>query len=351
MDKNILIAPLNWGLGHATRCIPIINALERNGFTPIIASDGVALALLKKEFPHLLALELPSYNIEYPKKASDFLWKMIKNTPTALMAMRHEKKLTEKWISEHQLCGIISDNRLGVHSKKIPSVFITHQLTVLSGNITWLSSKMHEYYIRKFDECWIPDTKESPNLSGELGHLKNTTLKLKYIGVLSRLRKLDLPIVYNLMIILSGPEPQRTMLEEKLISELPDYKGSVVFIKGKIESEQSVTIKDNITFYNFMQTDQLEKTFNESEMVLCRSGYTTIMDLAKLEKKAFFIPTPGQFEQEYLAEKYHKEGILPMATQEQFKMESVYSVDLYTGLPKIKSDVNWEELFALFERE
>ena len=351
MDKNILIAPLNWGLGHATRCIPIINALERNGFTPIIASDGVALALLKKEFPHLLALELPSYNIEYPKKASDFLWKMIKNTPTALMAMRHEKKLTEKWISEHQLCGIISDNRLGVHSKKIPSVFITHQLTVLSGNITWLSSKMHEYYIRKFDECWIPDTKESLNLSGKLGHLKNTTLKLKYIGVLSRLRKLDLPIVYNLMIILSGPEPQRTMLEEKLISELPDYKGSVVFIKGKIESEQSVTIKDNITFYNFMQTDQLEKTFNESEMVLCRSGYTTIMDLAKLEKKAFFIPTPGQFEQEYLAEKYHKEGILPMATQEQFKMESVYSVDLYTGLPKIKSDINWEELFALFERE
>ena len=351
MDKNILIAPLNWGLGHATRCIPIIKALEENGYTPIIASDGIALALLKKEFPHLLALELPSYNIEYPKKASEFLWKMIKNTPRALISMQQEKNLTEKWVTEHQLCGVISDNRLGVHSKKVPSVFITHQLTVLSGSATWLSSKMHEYYIRKFNECWIPDTADGLNLTGKLGHIERTSLKIKYIGVLSRLRKLDLPIVYNLMIILSGPEPQRTILEEKLISELSDYKGRVVFIKGKIESQQSVAIKDNITFYNFMQTEQLEKTFNESEMVLCRSGYTTIMDLVKLEKKAFFIPTPGQFEQEYLAERYYKKGILPMAKQEQFKMEAVNAVDLYVGLPIIKSDVNWAALFALFEGE
>lgn len=351
MKKNILIAPLNWGLGHATRCIPIINALQENGFTPIIASDGVALALLKKEFPHLLALELPSYHIEYAKKAANFKWKLIKNTPRTLMAMHSEKKRIEKWIDRYDISGIISDNRLGIHSKKVPSVFITHQLTVLSGNTTWLSSMMHEYYIRKFDECWIPDSNETVNLTGKLGHLKSTSLKLKYIGVLSRLRKLDLPVVYDLMVILSGPEPQRTMLEEKLISQLPDYKGRVVFIKGKIEPEQTVEIKDNVTFYNFMQTEQLEKTFNESEMVLCRSGYTTIMDLVKLEKKAFFIPTPGQFEQEFLAEKYKKGGILPMAKQDRFKMDAVYSVTLYPGFPKIKSEVNWTELFSLFHRK
>lgn len=348
MKKNILIAPLNWGLGHATRCIPIINALEENGFTPIIASDGVALALLKKEFPHLTALELPSYNIEYSRKAANFKWKLIKNTPRTLMAMQAEKNRVEKWIAEYNIQGIISDNRMGVHSKKVPSVFITHQLTVLSGNTTWLSSKMHQYYIRKFDECWIPDTKESINLTGKLAHLKDTSLKLKYIGVLSRLRKLDLPIVYDLMVILSGPEPQRTMLEEKLISQLPDYKGRVVFIKGKIEEEQTKEIKDNVTFYNFMQTEQLEKTFNESEIVLCRSGYTTVMDLVKLEKKAFFIPTPGQFEQEFLASNYKKSGILPMAKQDRFKMDAVYSVALYPGFPKIKSEVNWKELFLLF---
>lgn len=349
MSKNILVAPLNWGLGHATRCIPIIKALEQNGFTPIIASDGMALALLKKEFPHLTALQLPSYNIEYAKKGANFKWKLIKNSPRTLMAMHAEKKAVEKWITDYNLIGIISDNRLGVHSKKVTSVFITHQLTVLSGMTTWISSKMHQYYIRKFDECWVPDTSESINLTGKLGHLEKTNLNLKYIGVLSRLKKMDLPIIYNLMVILSGPEPQRTLLEEKLISELHNYKGRTVFIKGKIESEQTVEIKNNITFYNFMQTAQLEKTFNESEMVLSRSGYTTIMDLVKLEKKAFFIPTPGQFEQEFLASKYSKEGILPMALQEEFKMDAVYAVEIYAGFPKIKSDVNWKELFALFE--
>lgn len=351
MQKNILIAPLNWGLGHATRCIPIINALEENNFTPIIASDGVALALLQKEFPHLTALELPSYNIKYARKASNFKWNLIKNMPRTLMAMDAEKKLVNKWISEYNITGIISDNRLGVHSKKVPSIFITHQLTVLSGNTTWLSSKMHQFYIRKFNECWIPDTNNSVNLTGKLGHLSKTSLPLKYIGILSRLQKLKSPIIYDLMVILSGPEPQRTMLEEKLIVELRDYKGRIVFIKGKIESDQSVEIKGNVTFYNFMQTEQLEKTFNESEMVLCRSGYTTVMDLVKLEKKAFFIPTPGQFEQEFLAEKYKKEGVLPMTTQDNFKMEALYSVELYAGLPKIKAEANWKELFSLFKRK
>ena len=131
--KNILVAPLNWGLGHATRCIPIIRELEKNGFTPILASDGVALQLLQKEFPHLQALKLPSYEIEYSKNGADFKWKLIKNSPKMIEAILSEKKIVKKWIAEYKLNGIISDNRLGVYSKKIPSVFITHQLNVLSG--------------------------------------------------------------------------------------------------------------------------------------------------------------------------------------------------------------------------
>lgn len=351
MTKNILVAPLNWGLGHATRCIPIIAALEENGFTPILASDGVALALLKKELPHLLALELPSYEIEYPKKAKDFMWKMVKNTPKTLMAMQAEKKRVHKWIAEYQLDGIISDNRLGVHSKKVPSVFITHQLNVLSGKTTWLTSKLHQFYIKKFDECWVPDTKDFPNLTGKLGHLKKPNLSLKYIGALSRLEKQNVPIVYDLMVLLSGPEPQRTLLEDKLVDELFGCKEKVIFIKGKIEAEQTVEKIGNITFYNFMQTAQLEKTFNESEKVLCRSGYTTIMDLAKLEKKALLIPTPGQFEQEFLAKKFKKESLLPMVKQDKFKKEAIYSVALYPGLPKINAEANWAQLFGLFQRE
>jgi UDP:flavonoid glycosyltransferase YjiC (YdhE family) len=349
--KNILVAPLNWGLGHATRCIPIINALQKNGYTPMIASDGIALSLLKKEFPQLVALELPSYEIEYAKKGENFKWKLIKNSPRTITAILSEKKLIKKWVADYELFGIISDNRLGVYSKKIPCVFITHQLTVLSGKTTWISSKLHQFYIKKFNECWVPDVEESPNLTGKLGHLKQTSLNLKYLGVLSRLEKKKLPIVYKLMVILSGPEPQRTFLEEKLIHELAEYEGNVVFIKGKVELIQKVEQKGSILFYNYMQTEQLEKTFNESEVVLCRSGYTTVMDLAKLEKKAFFIPTPGQFEQEYLAKKYKKEGLIMSAKQDDFKIDNLNAVDLYKGLPKTKSNLNWKKLFLLFERE
>ena len=139
------------------------------------------------------------------------------------------------------------------------------------------------------------------------------------------------------------------MLEEKLIIELQNYKGKVVFVKGIIASHQSKTEIDNITFYNFMQSNELEKTINESALLLCRSGYTTIMDLAKLEKKVFFIPTPGQFEQEYLAKKFKKQGLVPMAKQDKFKIEDLFSVPLYQGLPKIKSEINWKELFSLFQ--
>jgi uncharacterized protein (TIGR00661 family) len=349
--NKILVAPLNWGLGHATRCIPIIRELEKNGFTPLLASDGVALQLLQKEFPHLKSLKLPSYEIEYTKNGEDFKWKLIKNSPKMIEAIFAEKKIVKKWISEFDLQGIISDNRLGVYSKKIPSVLITHQLNVLSGKTTWISSKLHQYFIKKFTECWIPDKKENQNLTGKLGHLKNSSLNLKYLGPLSRLEKKDLPIKYDLMVILSGPEPQRTFLEQKLSKEILSFKGKTLFIKGIIESEQKIDQVDNVTYFNFMTSAEIETAFNESEIVLCRSGYTTVMDLAKLQKKGFFIPTPGQFEQEYLARRLKRNGFLPYAKQDDFKIENLSEVLEYSGLPKLIKEIDWKQLFVLFERE
>lgn len=349
-NKNILIAPLNWGLGHATRCIPIIKALESHNFTPVIASDGVALDLLRKEFPHLQSIELPSYNIEYPKNGMFFKMKILANSPKMIDAILSEKKLVKEIIKKYAIDGIISDNRLGVRNKKIPSVFITHQLNVMTGNTTWLTSKMHQYVINKFNECWVPDVDTAPNLTGDLGHLDKPHDNIKYIGPLSRLHKKTVGKKYDLMVILSGPEPQRTMLEEKLTEELQSYKGKIVFVKGKIESEQVVAVQDHVTFYNYMNSQQLETTFNESEIVLCRSGYTTIMDLAQLGKKAFFIPTPGQYEQEYLAKKLKKEGLVPYCKQENFKCDSLLEVDLYKGLKDLKTTVTWKELFQLFPK-
>lgn len=350
-QKTILIAPLNWGLGHATRCIPIIKALLENDFIPIIASDGIALALLKKEFPDIQSLELPSYQIEYAKNGANFKWKLIKNSPKMIEAVWEEKKIIKKWIAEYSIDGIISDNRLGVFSKKIPSVFITHQLNVITGNTTWITSKIHQHIIKKFTECWVPDLSGSFNLSGKMGHIDDPNIKVRYIGPLSRLQKKLIPKKYDLLIILSGPEPQRSLLENHLKEEIGHFKGNVIFIEGNIESEQKTVVKEHVTYYNFMNSIELEQAFNESEMVLCRSGYTTIMDLAQLRKKAFFIPTPGQYEQEYLAKKLKKEGLVPYAAQDDFKFENLNEIGNYRGLQTVHFTIDWESLFDVFQNK
>lgn len=348
-NRTILIAPLNWGLGHATRCIPIIKALQENNYIPIIASDGIALQLLRKEFPYLRFLELPSYQIEYAKNGRNFKWKLLKNCPKMIEAILNEKKLVKNWITQYGIDGIISDNRLGVFSKKVPSVFITHQLRVMTGNTTWLTSKLHQHIITKYTECWVPDVATTPNLAGELSHLKNHDLKLNYIGPLTRMHKKDVPKKYDLLIILSGPEPQRGILEEKLKIEVQRFKGNVVFIKGVVEPIQKKDQIDSVCYYNFMNSRQLEQTFNESEIVLCRSGYTTIMDLVKLGKKAFFIPTPGQYEQMYLAKKLKEEGLVPYADQDHFIIENLSQIESYAGLQSLNTSIDWKNLFNVFE--
>ncbi len=352
MDQRpttILVAPLNWGLGHAARCIPIIRELKALGFRPILASDGQALDLLKKEFPDDTLLELPSYQIEYAKEGRNFKWKLLKNSPRMIEAVLDEHRIVKGWVKEYDLDGIISDNRLGVFSKKVPSVFMTHQLNVLSGNTSWITTQLHRAVVKKFTECWIPDFEKKPNLSGKLGHLTKTGLKLRYLGPLSRLEKQPLQRKYDVMVILSGPEPQRGMLEEILRHELTDYPNRVLFVRGVVEAEQVISQEGSITFYNYMGSEELQQAFNESGVVICRSGYTTLMDLAKLGKKAFLIPTPGQTEQEYLARRLKKEGLLPYATQDKFRISQLDDVVLYAGLPKKKSSIDWKKLFCLFE--
>lgn len=349
MKKRILVAPLNWGLGHATRCIPIINALLQEGFAPIIASDGDALALLSKEFPNLPTIELPTYNISYSKNGKLFKLKLLKDLPKLLKAIKAEKEAVESILKHNDIAGIISDNRLGVRSKKVPSVFITHQLQVLSGNTTWLSTKMHKEIIKKFNACWVPDVEdEEVNLSGILGHVKGFDVNVKYIGPLSRFTKSDTDIKHDLLVLLSGPEPQRSFLETKLLAALKSYSGDVVFVKGVIEKEQTKQVQGHLTIYNFMTSNLLEKTMKESALVLSRSGYTTIMDLTKLNKKAFFIPTPGQFEQEYLAKRLSEMQIAPSCHQDEFKIEKLNEVEAFEGLKAYDFEVDFKDLFSLF---
>ncbi len=349
--KRILVAPLNWGLGHAARCIPIIHALLAHNFDVMIASDGVALDLLKKEFPNLNAFELPSYNITYSKKGKHFKLKLIQDSPKLLKAVNKEKKVVAFLVEKHQIDGIISDNRLGVYHKDIPCVFITHQLQVLSGNTTWISTKLHQKIIKRFDECWVPDNLGDPNLSGKLGHILMYDIPIKYIGPLSRFKPENRDMKYDILALISGPEPQRSFLETLLLDTLKSYDGNVILVRGVVEDEQRITQIGAISVYNFMTSSELNQTINESVLIISRSGYTTLMDLTKLNKKAFFIPTPGQFEQEYLARRLSDLGLVPSCHQDEFSIKQLEAVKNAKGLNAMDYEVNYRKLFSLFQCE
>lgn len=348
-SRRILVAPINWGLGHATRCIPLIKKLEEKNFTPIIASDGAALELLKLEFPHLKAFELPSYNITYTNRGSLLKWKLLLNSPHILKNIKKEKKATKILVEKLNLHGIISDSRFGVRYKHLPNVFITHQLNVLSGNTTFLSSRIHQQYIQKYDQCWIPDAPRKPNLSGYLGHVKKSQDNVKYLGILSRFEKKELEIQYDYMVLLSGPEPQRSLLEKILFSVLKQSSKKILFVRGVVREEIPDFEAPHISVKNYLFGTHLEQALNSSRVIIARSGYTTLMDLAKLEKKAFFIPTPGQFEQEYLAERMMNLGFAPYCDQNSFSLENLEKVESFSGLRDPGFVCDFTRLFSLFE--
>jgi len=343
--KKILIAPLNWGLGHATRCIPLINALLKNNFELILASDGDAFILLKKEFPLLKIFQLPSYNIQYHKNGS-LKWHLIKRLPHIIKTMIAEHRLVQEIIRQENISGIISDNRFGVYSKKIPSVYITHQLTVLSGFTTFLSTYFHQKIINNFDECWIPDA-VSQNLAGKLTSNKRLKIPIKYIGVISRLKHQEVPNKYNICVLLSGPEPQRTILEKILLNEFQKYNGTVCFVRGVVSDVEEFKTTSPFTFFNYLTTENLNDVMNKSELIISRSGYSTILDLAKLGKKAFFIPTPGQTEQEYLAKKFQLKGVVPFCKQSEFRLQKLDELQNYSGFTIQENQIN-PNLFDVF---
>ncbi|WP_347172971.1 glycosyltransferase [Polaribacter uvawellassae] len=345
--KKIIVAPLNWGLGHASRCVPIIHFLLENKFTPIIASDGKALTFLQKEFPNLESLQLPSYNISYTRNLKLGLFFQL---PKIVKAVQKETNVIADFITKNNdVVGIISDNRFGVRNAKIPSVYITHQLTVLSGVFTFFTTKIHQKIIQRFDECWVPDSKEN-SLSGKLSKSTNKKLNLKYIGALSRFEKVDLPIKNSILIVLSGIESQRKRLEENLLKTFENHLKKVVLVQGKIEENQTKKTIGNVTIYNYLLSKELETEINQSEIIICRSGYSSIMDLAVLEKKAFFIPTKNQTEQEYLAKHLGAIKYVPFCKEKDFKLSCIEEVKNYNGISCNQNKLD-KELLCFFKRE
>ena len=350
IHKKILVAPLNWGLGHATRCIPIIDALQKYGFEPILAGDGMSLSLLRQEYPSLPFYELPSTSVEYAKKGSFLKFKLLSQTPKIVKVIALEKTRVKEIHRKENLTGIISDNRFGLRSDEIPSIYITHQLKVLSGGTSFISTSLHQKLISKFDQCWVPDY-NSNELAGELSASSDKSGFVKYIGPLSRFKRKETIKKYDLLAVLSGPEPQRSLLEAQLLEKLKGFTGKTLLIRGVVEDKQIIRNSGNMTIVNFMLQEELRDSIESSKLILSRSGYSNIMDLHALEAKTFFIPTPGQFEQEYLAKYFKGRGISDYAEQHLFDLDKLHNGTEYMGFGHKKTSNNdfSKSLFDVFK--
>lgn len=301
---RILLSPLDWGLGHATRCIPIIKALISLDCVVIIASDKSIFELLKKEFPTLEFVRMSGYEIKYSRKIGGFYLKMLSQLPSIITAIRKENTDLKNIIEKYAIDAVISDNRFGLYSTNVPSIYITHQLNIKTG--FYLTDKIvtaiHRSFIKKFSVTWIPDF-EKDGLAGELSHPKKLPDNSLYLGALSRFTShQSVNKKYNLLISLSGPEPQRTILENIILEQSQHRKETILLVRGLPDSSENLTpTSDRLKIVNHLTARELNIAFEEADIVIARSGYTTIMDLAKLNKKAILIPTPGQAEQVYLA--------------------------------------------------
>lgn len=328
MFTKVIIAPLNWGLGHASRCIPIIRSLLKHQIEVIIASDGMALDLLRKEFPGLTCYELPSYHIRY--RFEDPVINMIWHSRRFSRAIYREHQEIHKLVEQEKPDLIISDNRFGVFSKKVYSVFITHQIRLLTAysRLDPLASGLNKWLMKPFHHVWIPDLSPPDQMAPKLSAPPEKSYT--YIGLLSRLEKKISPVSYELCGIVSGPEPQRTRLENTLTEKMQEIPGNHILITGKTNESFEKKV-NNLLLVSYMTSARLNDVLNESRYVIARSGYSTIMDLLKTGKRAILIPTPGQPEQVYLAQ--------ALRDHPNFVVEQQHAVDLRSAIQKFNTSM------------
>jgi UDP-N-acetylglucosamine transferase subunit ALG13 len=367
---SVLLAPLDWGLGHATRCIPIIKELIRQGARVTIAASGGQKTLLIGEFPHIEFVEIPGYKLGF-KRGLLLKWALLWQTPALLKRINRENSWLKETVKRLGIDAVISDNRYGLYHEKLYCVFITHQLNILSGWGSeknagrwglavgrWIDDMIRVWnykFIRKFSICWIPDLAGNYSLSGKLSHPVNLPpVPVKYIGVLSRFKMEEKKMKSNsILILISGPEPQRTEFENILFEQLMASSMEAVAVRGLPGTEpHDPMVRKGLKTYNHLPASELNELMNTSEFIISRSGYSTIMDIVTLKRNAILVPTPGQTEQEYLASYMHEMKWMLRVPQKNFNLENVLSLyrKMKLELPEI-SEANLYEPVKVFLEE
>jgi CheY-like chemotaxis protein len=351
---HAFISPLNWGLGHSTRDIPIIRELLAHGHEVTIATSGNALALLRKECPECNFVVFKDYPAPY-SASRFFLPKFTANIPLLLKALARERKRLVQILAEGKYDLIISDNRMGVYSNKIPSYFITHQLRFslpdylypLEYGLLYVNAFFHT----KFKGVIVPDiSPNGSNLSGKLcrSNLESTNQKTYYAGILTSTKKMSVHEDLDYLIIVSGPEPQRGLLEGIIMKQVRDLPGEKVVLLGSPQKEQHLRLDLHTTVHSYVSTEEKVELMNRAKFIISRSGYTTMMEMAELDKKhGLFTPTPGQTEQEYLSRYYAREGWFLSRSQYKLRLsEDVEAAMKYRGFPEMeKTEDNVRRLY------
>lgn len=301
--QRILIVPLDWGLGHASRCIPIIKRMVEVGHDVILASNGRSKELLKCTFPNIeFAPDPPDYGITYHSKGS-FAFHLLKQIPQILKSIEEEEIWANSVCKEYKIDQIISDNRYGLHCAESTSVIITHQTSPrFPWFIRWYSNRYFKKWNEQFDYCWIPDEKPiERSFGGVLSH-KNVPKNAQYIGILSRFANevYTASTDYSVVVMISGPEPQRSIFQDGMKKRLEGQTKSALIVCGTPETRVD-TREGNIRIVSHLEDDVLAPYLKGAELVISRSGYSSIMDFATLGlKNVEYHATPGQTEQEYL---------------------------------------------------
>lgn len=322
---RILVAPLDWGLGHATRCIPIIKELLIHKCEVWIAVTGDQKALLLEEFPSLSYVELPGYHIIYDKNRAFTMLRMAGSIPKILIRVKEEHRWLRRFREEVELDGVISDNRYGLWGEGLFSVLVIHQLEVRTTLGSWVDGmvrRWHYRFMRRFSTIWIPDMPGGMGLAGRLSHpRKMPEVPVRYVGLLSRFVREEREADVDLLVLLSGPEPQRSILEARIWRELAAFTGKVVLVRGKPAGGVSQLGElSNVTVYDHLPAAGLNEMMLRAKLVLARAGYSTIMDLVRLHKRSILVPTPGQTEQEYLGKYLAEKGVAVCARQAGFSL-------------------------------
>lgn len=314
---RILVAPLDWGLGHATRCVPIVRALLALDARPVIGADKGPLALLRDEFPALEAVRIPGVEVRYAKGRSQ-AWAMAKQFPAMLRSIREEHLRFARLRRDLRLDAVISDQRFGIRADDLPSVLITHQVFPFTPVAQGMMRRINLRHVRRFDRCWIPDEPQAPGLAGSLSHGPGMPSNTRYIGPISRFTEgtgaATVP-PYHIVAVISGPEPQRTLLERSLTARLPRIEGRHLLVLGKPDAPDAQRIGD-LTVVGHLNAQALRAAMQQAELIISRTGYTTLMDLACIGRSALLVPTPGQAEQEYLGELHARTGRFVVQAQE-----------------------------------